>query len=158
MISAKKQKYRHDPDNGVFGDCYRTALAYLLRVDRDEVPHHVTTMSADEWATAVQPKYDVYLSTLGLQELAVPVTDSGLDVILDWQKTRTKIPTEAMLTGESKTGCNHVVVVFDGRIVFDPAIDDSGIIGPCEDGFYWITWLIPAPPEEQKGRTHDLHP
>ena len=42
-----KQKYKHDPDNGIFGDCYRTCLAYILGLDRDDVPHYVTTMDKE---------------------------------------------------------------------------------------------------------------
>lgn len=33
------QAFRHDPDNGVYGDCARTAFATLLGVPRDDVPH-----------------------------------------------------------------------------------------------------------------------
>jgi hypothetical protein len=39
---------------------------------------------------------------------------------------------------------NHTVVCRGGRIEWDPSMDDAGIVGPCDDGFYWVTWLIPA--------------
>ena len=47
--SFQKQANRHDPENGIFGDCYRTCLAGLLGVDRDSVPHHVLTMDQELW-------------------------------------------------------------------------------------------------------------
>lgn len=71
-----KQKYRHDPENGVFGDCYRTCLAYILGFDRDSVPHYVTSMDSEEWAKVIQPKYDAYLADMGYQEIAIPVLEA----------------------------------------------------------------------------------
>ena len=137
-----KQKYKHDPDNGIFGDCYRTCLAYILGLDRDDVPHYITTMDKECWAKEIQPKYDTYLADRGWQELAIPVTEAPLDQILEWSKTRTPFAVRAMLTGRSNTGCNHVVVINNGEVELDPSIDEAGIIGPCDDGFYWVTWII----------------
>lgn len=137
----EKQAFRHDPNNGVFGDCYRTCLAALLNLPRDDVPHYVTTMDVVEWETEVKQKMDAWLVKRGFQELAIPVT-GDLEGVLALQKTRTHSPVPAMLTGESRTGCNHVVVIFDGEIVYDPSLNSSGIIGPCDDGYFWLTWLI----------------
>ncbi|WP_116364392.1 hypothetical protein [Parahaliea mediterranea] len=147
-MAYQKQKFRHDPESGVYGDCYRTCLAGMLGLDRDDVPHWVTTMEPELWATEVQPKYDQWLSERGLQELAIPIHSEGADLagILELHKTRTKHPTVAMLTGESGNGCNHVVLVREGEIIHDPGMNDPGITGPCGDGFYWLTWLIPATP------------
>jgi hypothetical protein len=140
----QKQKYRHDPENGVFGDCYRTCLANMLGIARDKVPHYVTTMDPKEWEDEVQPKYTEWLSDRGLQELAIPVGgDVSLNHILEWQRTRSAFPATAMLTGTSGTYCNHCVLIRDGEIIHDPSLDDSGIIGPCDDDLYWVTWLIP---------------
>jgi hypothetical protein len=142
-MRLQKQAYLHDPSNGIFGDCYRTCLACILDMDRDDVPHYVTTMDPVEWAENVQPKYDAWLAELGLQELAIPVHDADLEQILNFHKTRSVQATVAMLTGKSSSGCNHVVIVTNGQIVHDPSITESSIIGPCDDGFYWLTWLIP---------------
>jgi len=38
-MRPQKQKFAHKPDEGVFGDCFRTALAAILDLDRDDVPH-----------------------------------------------------------------------------------------------------------------------
>lgn len=134
----------HDPENGVFGDCYRTCLACILDLERDEVPHYVDTMDPGKWAKIVQPKYDAWLGVRGWQELCIPIPGEGVEVedILHFHKTRTPFPTTAMLIGESRTGCNHIVVVENGKIIHDTSINKSGIIGPGNDGFYWLTWLI----------------
>lgn len=146
-MAYQKQAFMHDPESGVFGDCYRTCLAGMLGLDRDEVPHWVTTMDPELWESEVQPKYDRWLADRGLQELAIPVEDAGLNAVLEWQKTRTRQSVVSMLTGESISGCNHVVLVQGGEIIHDPALNDSGIVGPAGDGFYWLTWLIPAGPQ-----------
>jgi hypothetical protein len=38
-MRPQKQKFRHRPDEGEWGDCHRTALASIMGLDRDEVPH-----------------------------------------------------------------------------------------------------------------------
>ena len=47
-----------------------------------------------------------------------------------------------ILTGKSKNGTNHCVICKNGGIVWDPAIDDSGIVGPTTDGHYSIEFLV----------------
>ena len=145
MGAYQKQANLHDPDNGIYGDCYRTCLAGMLGFDRDSVPHFVTTMDPEKWESEVQPKYDAWLLERGLQELAINLPgDVSVDDVLAWQKARSFIPTVSMLVGKSLTGCNHSVLVSEGKIIHDPSITDAGIIGPTGDGFYWLIWLIPA--------------
>lgn len=48
-----------------------------------------------------------------------------------------------ILGGKSSNNTNHVVIVKDGAIVWDPAIDNSGIVGPLDHGFFQVTVLIP---------------
>src|SRR5437879_5835280 len=38
-LRMQKQRFQHDPDGGVWGDCHRTAIACALGLPRDEVPH-----------------------------------------------------------------------------------------------------------------------
>lgn len=139
----EKQMYKHDPENGVYGDCYRTCLATILGIARDKVPHYVSSTDKAVWAIEIQPKYVEWLSDRGLQELDIPVTGLGLEQVLDWQQSRSVFPVPSILTGTSSGGCNHCVVVYDGKIEHDPSLNDSGIIGPCDDGYYWVSWLIP---------------
>ncbi|MCK4817308.1 hypothetical protein KA005_16175, partial [bacterium] len=46
----KKQLNRHNPEEGVFGDCYRTCIANVLGVFPTAVPHFWTEecTTADE--------------------------------------------------------------------------------------------------------------
>jgi hypothetical protein len=138
-MTPQKQKYRHDPDNGVFGDCYRTCLAMLLGLPRDDVPHYVTTMDPDAWKETVQPKYDSWLSDRGLIEVAIAYA-CDLDTLLSLYELMNP-KAHYMLTGKSGTGCNHVVVCRGGEIVCDPAQNDSGIVDKTDDGFLWVSFL-----------------
>lgn len=46
-----------------------------------------------------------------------------------------------LLSGTSRTGVNHCVVCQNGEIVCDPSTKNSGIVGPCDDGYYWVTFF-----------------
>lgn len=43
-----------------------------------------------------------------------------------------------------RNGTAHVVIGLNDAIVWDPAQDDSGIVAPADDGYYWIEFLVPA--------------
>lgn len=49
--------------------------------------------------------------------------------------------TYYLLTGTSRNGCGHTVVCLNNDIIHDPAIDSSGIVGPAEDGCFWLTFF-----------------
>ena len=149
-MAYQKQLHYHDPEQGIFGDCYRTCLAGLLDVDRDSVPHYVDSIEPAEWEKRITPLYAAWLADRGLQELAIPVYGGNVSVeeILTFQATRTSQDSRAMLNGTSATGCNHCVIIGSGKILHDPSLTDSGILGPCDDGFYWVTWLIPLEPAQ----------
>ena len=51
-----------------------------------------------------------------------------------------------LLTGKSRTGVNHVVICKNDDIDHDPSIDQVGIVGPCDDGLYWVEFLVPLAP------------
>ena len=34
-----KQLHKHDPDNGVWGDCHRTAIGCLLDIEPELIPN-----------------------------------------------------------------------------------------------------------------------
>ena len=43
------------------------------------------------------------------------------------------------------------VVCRDGAIACDPGQDDPGIVGPCDDGFYWVTFFGALLPNAKDG-------
>lgn len=46
-----------------------------------------------------------------------------------------------LLGGESQTGVNHTVVICPDGSIWNPTHGDPEIVGPCDDGFYWITFF-----------------
>ena len=139
-MTPQKQLNRHDPENGVLGDCYRTVIACLLDLKPEEVPHiheHNGAMNMQEQ----QDMMNAWLAARGLVEVNVPCDGSiGLEVALEVMD-RWSMGTRYMLTGQSRTGCNHVVICKGREIEWDPSLNDSGIIGPADDGFFWFGFL-----------------
>lgn len=141
-MKPQKQKYRHDPANGVWGDCARTALAVLLDLDRDDVPHFfdggVTTKEADA-------RREAFLSSLGLRSIGMPMNGSLKEVLQSIEHYNPGV--QYILIGKSRAGCAHEVVVSEGNIAWDPSLDDNGIVGPDEEsGFFWVTFIgVPLP-------------
>ncbi len=136
-----KQLNIHDPENGVYGDCGRTVIACLLNMKPEEVPHFydgvaegnqeatntalasmVSWLEAQGFAYSTIPFIGYYLSVSEMLAYAGSVFPIGYYILL----------------GMSANSHNHVVVCKGDKIIHDPAIDNSGIIGPANDGHYWI--------------------
>ena len=135
-MTPQKQLLRHDPDNGVYGDCFRTTLACLLDLAPAEVPHFMDGAVSD--ATGVDAA-NAWLAKRRMMLICFPF-DCGLDLLF---ATMAKLNpgVHYLLTGESRSGVNHCVVCRDDRIVWDPSLTDAGIVGPTSEGHYWINVL-----------------
>ena len=46
-----------------------------------------------------------------------------------------------ILGGASSLGTGHSVVCLGDRIVHDPSLDDTGIVGPMEDDLYYVEFI-----------------
>ena len=134
-----KQLFRHKPEEGIIGDCERTAIACLLEYHPLDVPHFGKEHFDD--AGAFNAMEDRYLLTQGYTRVQIPY-DCDLETLLKCARQNNAL-VYYLLSGQSKTGCNHTVICCGDRIVWDPSLDDSGIIGPCSGGYYWITYLVP---------------
>lgn len=141
MITLQKQQFLHKPDEGQYGDCHRTAIAMVLGLNRDEVPHFLHDGQDCEFRS----REDAFFRSKNLATIHVPIggTDVTPEFVLEclsvWAHS-----APCILAGMSRTGTNHSVVVYRGQM-FDPSINDSGIIGPCDDGFYWLTSIVTLP-------------
>lgn len=139
-MRQNKQAFKHEPSNGTYGDCFRTAVSCVLELPRDVVPHvfhdGCTGTEADE-------RMDAWLAERGLTQIVIAFgPDISLEQVLaPINSASPKSRPEYRLYGQSKNGFDHVVVCRGNEIVWDPAIDDSGIIGPCKDGYFWLVFL-----------------
>lgn len=134
----QKQAFKHDPENGVYGDCSRTVTACLLGIPRDMVPHVHKEESTQEFFA----REDAYLASKGLWRMciafegAMPIAD-----VLHHGKTFSR-GHEYALVGKSRNGTNHIVICEQDYIAWDTAIDDSGIVGPSDDGYWWLEFIV----------------
>lgn len=141
-VAFVKQANRHNPDAGVYGDCFRTCIAGLLGKERDSVPH---------FADPKDPWHKREIKWLALRDVTVLCIwyppEPTLEEILLTSYTTCKHP--CILSGKSRNGTNHAVIAYNGMIWHDPAINDSGIVGPMEydDGSrrWSLEWLVRHP-------------
>lgn len=140
-MTPHKQLFRHKPDEGVWGDCWRTAIACLLDIDPKQVPHfchgapggEVVKMNTMEW-----------LSERGLSYVSVvyPGETRMKDVLRSFGGMNPHV--YFLFSGTSETGVNHTTIGHGEQIVHDPSLTNAGIIGPCDDGYYWVEVLVPV--------------
>ena len=145
-MTPYKQLLQHDPDNGVYGDCYRTALACLLDEPPQDIPHF-NDQNNDMW----QVDSDAWLERRGLLMIRLVTDGQSVDVALAEGKVHVPYSMFYMVVGDSPRGVGHNVIAHEDRIVHDPSTyppDSRGpIIGPHPDtGFFHIEYLVGIPP------------
>lgn len=122
----------HDPENGTWGDCYRTCIAMLLNMDPADVPHFCHEDPPEE---EVDDAVDAFLATYGFEMLWFVYADRLTNV----KRFMSKVNGDGyvLLLGRTKGGDSHCVVLHGDEIV-DPSPGGIGISYPCDDGNYWI--------------------
>lgn len=140
MIGRQQQAFLHKPDEGQFGDCYRTCLAMMADVPRDTVPHEHR-----KFADATE-QHQMFAPWLNEQGLAIAAFRfSGAD--LDWVKLAMETWNPGLpciLSGKSPRGTSHSVVMLPGGEILDPHPDQTGLVGPESDGAWTIEVLASA--------------
>lgn len=131
------QLHRHDPENGVWGDCFRTCVACLLDLHPAAVPHRHEDIGSDEQDRDM----DAWLSQRGLRliRFCIHWPESTLSELLAYCGYMGG--GRFMVTGTSPRGTCHVVVADATGQVHDPHPDGGDLVGPCETGQWWLTFL-----------------
>lgn len=140
MIKLQKQAFKHNPDAGIDGDCTRTCVAMLLDVPRDCVPHEHGANKPEDynaWKEQIARTFGVKFITIALP----PQEGWSLADYCEFA-LHSGQGMPLMLGGFSGNETNHSVVIDANGMILDPAIDNSGIHGPCDDGFYWLEWIV----------------
>ncbi len=143
-MKPQKQLFRHFPADGVYGDCHRTAIAIVLDMDAKDVPHFMDASAYGEGgAKKSHDRFEAWLNERGICTIHVLFPgEMRLDQILTTiEMCNHRSRPAFILAGTSRNGTNHSVVACDGVIACDPSLDDNGIIGPCDDGYYWVTFF-----------------
>ena len=140
-MKLTKQRFLHEPEKGVYGDCLRTAIACLLDLDPDEVPHF-NDRSDGRTDEDVGRLMNAWLLRRGLVLITTYFGgDTDIEAVLA-TATFGSAGMPFLFSGRSRTGCDHVVIGQKGEIVWDPSQVDSGIVGPMSNGFYMVEWLV----------------
>lgn len=143
-MRPQKQTIKHDPANGQYGDCHRTAIACVFDLDALEVPHFMDRTPGKGEAPAAERAVEAWLNERGVTQISMifPGSLKPHAVIRSVMNVNSQRPGVVfLLGGESANGVNHTVVCCDGRIACDPSQNDAGIVGPCDDGYYWVTFF-----------------
>jgi len=133
-------KYHKQQILGDNGDCFRTCIACLMDHYVNDVPHFM------DGSTTPEEGYDAaqeWLRGWTLQMVMIPFDGEGESVeeILEYFEALLPTGQKAILTGGTARGSNHCVVIEDGAIIHDPDPQNRGLIGPANDGCYWVTFL-----------------
>ncbi|TBE67468.1 hypothetical protein [Rhizobium ruizarguesonis] len=145
MIQKHQQLFRHDPDNGIYCDCFRTTIACLLHLPPEQVPHFCC--GPDDGKT--DERVRDFLRPQGLVLLGINfMGDCDRAQILKLGEHYSQ-GLHYLLTGTSRNGSNHVVICKGSEIIHDPSIDQSGIVGPTKDGLWLIEWLVKVAPHDE---------
>jgi hypothetical protein len=142
-MRIQKQLYRHNAEKGIMGDCHRTAIACVLDLDPQDVPHFMEKVPEHD-ASEAEIAAERWLNARGLTQINVAYAgESDLETVLSTvanSNPRSK-GIVYLLGGTSRNGTGHTVVCCDDKIVCDPSLDESGIVGPLSDGRYWVTFF-----------------
>lgn len=140
----QKQLYLHRPETGQIGDCFRTCLACILNLSPEEVPHYYAEYwkNSDESVVGIVLEYtNAWLSKRNLSYVEFPVGAKDNEQLFKWASSYVAKDAYFALGCSSKNGGHSVVARSDGYI-WDPAIDNSGCVGPMSDGYYWIGLIV----------------
>lgn len=135
-----KQNIEHKPELGQYGNCHQAAIACLLDKELDEVPHFGAHFESSELFYGLEGSY---LASQGLAtfNMAFNGTD-GLERVLSSIGFMNR-NVQYLIAGRSSRGINHTVVGKGTKIIHDPHPSGEGICSPCDDGYFWVTVLIP---------------
>lgn len=138
-----RQRFLHNPSACVYGDCHRTAIACLLDLPLDDVPHwaqkELDAALVDETYSAIAD-IEQFLHQRGLYQVHVSWSDlhGVFGVMQNYQPNALYI-----LGGQSERGTNHSVICLGGGFYWDPHPDSTFVCKPLSNGFYESTFLVP---------------
>lgn len=136
-MTPQYQTIAHDPGNGRYGDCHRAALASVLDLPMEDVPHICDGMPLpDEFVLRERE----FLRSQGLAPISVPYGGEDVEEVLRCVGALNP-GLYFLIGGKSPRGFDHTVVGFNGRIAHDPHPDGGGVVGPMSDGYIWITYF-----------------
>jgi hypothetical protein len=129
MNAVMQEITDHDPDSGIYGDCFRAALATILDLPIHSVPHYMQIHHPD--IDLALREYGKFLAGLGYMIVVMPgrvfmdlIRDTGMDCY------HLIIANSAELNGQV---VGHALVGLNGRIVHNPIPGGEEVKGTVDD-------------------------
>lgn len=145
-MKLQKQTIAHDPISGTVGNCYQAALASILGMDIDDVPHFYEDAPSDkpehDFASAIEEWIDNWLTERGFMRIELLMTGGTISEALSILPTMVSNKCPVMLSGVAPNGMPHVVIAQGGKIVWDPALSGAGLAGPFDDGTWFVEIIV----------------
>jgi hypothetical protein len=143
-VTPYLQLLDHDPENGVIGDCWRTAIGCLLNMPPEDVPHFCDGNWQD--GPAVERNTRAWLATKGYSFVEIPYKDTVENVLAMCAAMYKDV--YYIISGRVGDGPNHATIGYGGEILWDPSANGEDavtqtITNPCDDGYVWLLFLIP---------------
>jgi hypothetical protein len=144
-LRLQKQTIAHDSTTGRNGNCFAAALASIIGIDVQNVPHFYEDASSDSSGIdAVIAKWiGQWLAGIGLMKISTLVQADSLNEVIDTIEELQSFPGYPVLvSGTTSAGVAHVVIVKDGAVLWDPSTSNAGLAGPIVEGFWLIEWIV----------------
>lgn len=138
-MTPQKQLYLHDPENGSFGDCYRTVIACLLDLKPEAVPHFGV---GNSYEREFHDRAQAFLGRMGLTEITVPYAGDR-DAVIEAVSESNPGLHFILLGKVGHNGADHNVICKDGQVIWDPSLDpvEGGVTHPSSNGWWWVTFI-----------------
>lgn len=138
-----KGLYKHNPENFVYGDCFRACIASILEIDIKALWHshdELRTIDADCHNRYINRSLKLYgYYVFGVPFISPDATDSQILEMFGISDDLKDM--YCILCGMGKTAA-HCVVMRGGKVVHDPSYETYHGLSPI-DGHYWVYFIAP---------------
>lgn len=131
-----------DPERGIYGDCFRTAISCLLDVEPQDVPHWFVNGGHD----GIGAEVNTWLAERGLAYIEMNVQGVGDSWREHFKQERADF-WHLLVIKSPRHDCDHVVVARNGVPVWCPTVGELPADYPCVERSYGLlirTGLVPA--------------
>ncbi len=138
-MTPQKQLFLHRPGEGQFGDCWRAAIACVLDLPVDDVPHFgLVGLVGEPGDYMVVTR--AWLAERGFYLLQVPYSGETLESVLGLVGMLNP-DVHYLLTATKDGDVDHNVVCRGDQVVWDVSLEPKPLTGPASDGHWWVSFI-----------------
>lgn len=132
-----------DPENNIYGDCYRTCVACFLEIEPQNIPAIINpdlSKYEDELNDWLIENHELCL--IGFPFKKLNSHEDTMKMFEEFFAVNVRKDMPYIFVGNSPRGICHAVIAENGKIIHDPHPNNGGITGPTDGDFYWIIYLV----------------